>query len=130
MTRLLEGGGRTFLLLEMRQILATTLQHYFVDRQDLGLHYVIFCKPHRPVDKAACLQTQLSRIVKVAIAGELEDESMRNRLKIVPEPINQIDILAFVQQDELSGNVNRRDLELFGDKGLKHLLEPIGYSLG
>src|SRR5206468_1373139 len=54
--RFFESRVCAFLLMEMSQILAPTLQHDFVNWQDLQLNHIIIGESDRSINETACLQ--------------------------------------------------------------------------
>ena len=88
--------------------MAATLDHRFVNCQNFDLHYVVLRELNCPIDKAACLQVRVAGIVKLTVARELENEPSRKRLKILVQPLDQIDFGTLLQKDEFGGDINRR----------------------
>ena len=107
--RLLKSGGCAFLLIEIGKILAPALQHHFVHRQNLQFNYTIIRELNRSIDKTACLQARPTRIMKLGITRRLKNESARDRLESIPEPVNQIGVLRFIYQNQISSDIHRGD---------------------
>jgi hypothetical protein len=93
--RLVKRIDRAFVPIEMCEIASAIQQHGFVSRQDLEIYDIVFLELDCSVSQAARLQMQLSRIMKIAIASELKDESTGKRLIVRRQPMDQFFVFAF-----------------------------------
>src|SRR5439155_3760990 len=109
--RLPEERNGTLGLIECSEIPPTIDQHARVDGQDLEVNYVIFLEPQGAVSQATRLQRRVRGVVKALVARGAENEPLRNKLIVLPDPHGQFPT-RFVGEKEVSCNVNRPDTNL------------------
>jgi hypothetical protein len=85
--RLPEESNGTLVLIECCEIPSTIDQHGRVDRQHLEVYYVIFLEPEGAVSQTTGLQAHVRQVVKALVPREVENESLRNKLKVLSDPL-------------------------------------------
>src|SRR6266508_4847966 len=88
--RLAEESNGTLVLIECSEIPSTIDQHGRVDRQHLKVYYVFFLKPQGAISQTTGLQAHVRQVVKALVAREVENESLRNKLKVLSDPPGQL----------------------------------------
>ena len=77
-------------LIERGEVSPAIDQHAGVGWQNLEVNHVIFFKPHRPISQTPGLEVRVRRIVKALVFPELENETLRNELIGLSNPLGQV----------------------------------------
>ncbi len=90
--RLFEGNNGARVLIECREIASAIDQHAGIRRQHLEVDHVVFLESHRPISQTPGLEVRIWRVVKTLVAREVKNETFRNKLIGLRDPLGQVTV--------------------------------------